>query len=69
MPDQLSAIMENGFMNSEEHRWNMKVINDVCNSRDIELIGRIPIPIIDKMDSWFWQFHERGKLTVKGCYR
>ncbi|KAL8105760.1 hypothetical protein AgCh_029525 [Apium graveolens] len=52
LPDQLSDFLVNGFMNSEERKWDMDVINNVCNSRDVELTKRIPIYKCDTRDSW-----------------
>lgn len=69
MPEQLQGITVDGFMNSEEQRWDMEVVKDICNSRDVELIKRIPIPLMDKRDSWYWLLEEEGDFTVKGCYR
>lgn len=69
IPNQFCDVLVNGFMNSEEHKWDMDVIDDVCNSSDIELIKHIPIPIVDTPDLWFWQFDDSGKFTIKSCYR
>lgn len=69
MPEQLQGITVDGFMNSEERRWDMEVVKDICNSRDVELIKRIQIPLMDKRDSWYWLLEEEGDFTVKSCYR
>lgn len=69
MPNQMCDVLVNGFMCSEEKRWDMDVITNMCNNRDVELIKRIPIPLVDTPDSWFWQFDESGSFSVKSCYR
>ncbi|XP_074342817.1 putative mitochondrial protein AtMg00310 [Apium graveolens] len=43
--------IENGSMDMDGHNWDFKVLYDICNDRDIELIRRIPIPAVDKEDS------------------
>lgn len=69
MPDQLQGITVASFMIPEERRWDMEVVNDICNSRDVELIKRIPIPLMDRRDSWYWMLEDNGEFTVKSCYR
>lgn len=51
LSDQLRNIRVSSFINLEEHVWDMDVINDVCNSRDAQLIKRVPIPMTDISDS------------------
>ncbi|XP_074342659.1 uncharacterized protein LOC141680292 [Apium graveolens] len=45
------------------------ILNDICNMRDVELIKRIPLPVRNLDDSWFWMREENGHFTVKSCYR
>ena len=52
-----------------EQRWDIDVVNDICDNRDVELIKRIPLPLSDKVDSWFWLLEEEGKFTTRSCYR
>lgn len=47
----------------------MEVIDDLFNSRDVELIKRVPIPMTDKKDAWFWILDDKGLFTVKSCYK
>lgn len=49
--------------------WDHDILNDIFNSRDRELIRRIPIPLIRQKDSWFWVLEERGMFTVKSMYK
>lgn len=69
MPHQMSQVLVNGFMCNEGKRWDLEVLNDVCNSRDMDLIKRIPIPLVDMQDSRYWYFEDSGHFTVKSCYR
>lgn len=47
----------------------MDIVQDICNERDSELIRQIPLPMQRKDDSWFWVFEDKGKFSVKSCYR
>lgn len=69
MPDHLKDITVNSLMDATGSRWDMDVIEDVFNSRDVELIKRVPLPLREKNDSWFWLFDDKGLFTVKSCYR
>lgn len=50
----MQNIMVRGLMDMEGRNWDRDVLHDICNTRDIELITRIPIPSEDRDDSWFW---------------
>ena len=41
----------------------------ICNDRDSELIQQIVISTTDRADTWFWSRDDKGKYTVKSCYR
>lgn len=56
-------------MVTRENMWDVDVLDDVFETRDVELIQRIPIQITDKIDSWYWLFDEKGEFTVRSCYR
>lgn len=50
-------------------KWDSDVIYDLFQSRDAGLIKQIPLPIQDKVDSWFWMLDEKGEYKVKSGYR
>ena len=54
MPDHLCDITVSNLMVTGEQRWDIDVLNDICDNKDVELIKRIPLPLSDKVDSWFW---------------
>ena len=54
MPDQFCDITVSSLMVTGEQRWDIDVLNDICDNKDVELIKRIPLPLSDKVDSWFW---------------
>lgn len=49
--------------------WDYDVVNDICNTRDRDLILKIPISIRCREDSWFWLLDKHSDFTVKSCYR
>lgn len=69
MPGYLSDITVSNLMLTGEPRWDINVLNDICEKRDVELIKRIPLPMADRVDSWFWLLEEGGKFTVRSVYR
>lgn len=50
-------------------QWDESVLHDILNERDVQLIKKIPIPIVPRSDSWFWLLDDSGKFIVKSCYR
>lgn len=69
MPPELQNITVRSLMVPGEYRWDEDVLNDICNARDVELIKKIPLPMIDRDDKWFWSLDDKGLFTVKSCYR
>lgn len=47
----------------------MKVVQDFFNVPDNKLIERIPIPMLENEDSWFWLLEANGQFSVKSCCR
>lgn len=66
MPDELQEITVQSLMDTN-NSWYYDILNDICNLRDKELIKRIPIPMRDREDSWFWILDDKGQFTVKSC--
>lgn len=69
MPAQLKDITVNSLMKDTGREWDVDVIEDLFNRRDADLIKRVPIPMSDKMDDWFWLLDEKGVFTVRSGYR
>ncbi|KAL8119749.1 hypothetical protein AgCh_017015 [Apium graveolens] len=69
MHDQLRDIKVRSLMDETGKRWDVEVIDDIFNTRDAELIKRIPIPMVDKQDTWFWILDDKGEFSVKSAYR
>uniref|UniRef100_A0A803Q767 RNase H type-1 domain-containing protein n=1 Tax=Cannabis sativa TaxID=3483 RepID=A0A803Q767_CANSA len=49
--------------------WDEEVLEDLFESRDVDLIGNIPLPLTPNMDSWYWAFEDYGSYSVKSAYR
>lgn len=56
-------------MNMEHTCWDFEILRGICNERDRELIKCIPIPAMERDDSWFWIRDEKGIFTVRSCYK
>lgn len=69
MPGHLQDITVRSLMDVEGKCWDRDLLNDICNTRDIELITRIPIPVQERDDSWFWLSDNKGQFSVRSCYR
>lgn len=69
MPEELRDATVAGLFDEVQERCEEEILNDICNERDRELIKQIPISRTLREDSWFWFFYEKGKFTVRNCYR
>lgn len=59
----------NSLMNIDGNGWDMDMIDSIFNNRDAELIKRVPIPMMDRQESWSWLLEDKGTFTVKSSYR
>lgn len=59
----------NNLMSMDEKSWDIDVLTDVLCLRDVELIRTIPIPLVERQDSWYWMLDETCVFSVKSCYR
>lgn len=69
MPQELENITVNSLLEVNTRAWDREVICDIFNTRDEELILKIPLPVGDRKDTWFWPLEAEGNFTVKSCYR
>lgn len=49
--------------------WDDDILDDILNERDKKLARQIPLSRRRRDDSWFWLLGDKGKFTVKSCYR
>ncbi|KAL8109885.1 hypothetical protein AgCh_025832 [Apium graveolens] len=57
---QLGNIKVSNLMKMGEMDWDVDLLSDLFCPRDIALIKRIPIPMVDESDSWYWLPDERA---------
>lgn len=69
MPQELENITVQGLMEVNTRAWDREVIHDIVNNRDEELILKIPLPVGDRNDTWFWCLETEGNFTVRSVYR
>lgn len=67
--DWMSDIKVHNLMSMDEKSWDIDVLTDILCTRDVELIKTIPIPHVERQDSWYWLLDEKGVFSVKSCYR
>ncbi|WOH11480.1 hypothetical protein DCAR_0830967 [Daucus carota subsp. sativus] len=58
-----------GLMIEGQKKWDIEVLNDICNERDKNLIQQIHVPCRKIRDSWYWLLDDKGEFSVKSCYR
>lgn len=69
MPPELENATVNGLMREGENTWDEEILRDLFNDRDVNLIQKIPLPMRQEQDSWFWPSDDKGLFTVRSCYR
>ncbi|XP_031091127.1 uncharacterized protein LOC115996126 [Ipomoea triloba] len=50
-------------------KWDLDIISEIFNHRDVALIANTPLPIANRDDKLVWMGEDRGNFTVKSCYR
>ncbi|XP_060972201.1 uncharacterized protein LOC133038159 [Cannabis sativa] len=55
------------LMSIDQDQWDMDILNDIFNERDINLIVSIPIQITEP-DIWYWKKENLGHYSVKSAY-
>lgn len=53
IPNELEKVQVTNLMNESGNGWDDKILKDIFNDRDIELINSIPISRNVQQDSWF----------------
>lgn len=55
------------LMHIGEKKWDLDVIHDIFEDRDVELILSIELGGNNK-DTWYWRFEKMGHYSVKSAY-
>ncbi|XP_030479041.1 uncharacterized mitochondrial protein AtMg00310-like [Cannabis sativa] len=57
------------LMHIDRKQWDLEVLHDLFEARDIELIMQVPLSDNVNVDSWFWGKESNGFYSVKSSYR
>lgn len=52
-----------------EKRWDLDVVRDIFNKRDVQHVINIPLSNRDIPDKQYWVFDTKGNYTVKSGYK
>ncbi|XP_074377333.1 uncharacterized protein LOC141718856 [Apium graveolens] len=63
MNQDLENIKVCDLMEDHQRKWDVDILNDLFNSRDVQLIKNIRLPSRDRKDSWLWFFDAKGEFT------
>ena len=61
--------MVSNLISSEDHCWNLPLLNDLFNSESIEAIQKIHIPLRGRADKLIWVLDSKGAFSVKFAYK
>ncbi|XP_060962178.1 uncharacterized protein LOC115725496 [Cannabis sativa] len=57
------------LMHIDRKQWDLEVLHDLFEIRDIEFIMQVPLSYNVHVDSWFWGKESNGFYSVKSSYR
>ena len=66
IPANITAATVDSLMVPNQRKWDYDVVKDIFNSRDHDLIFRIPLGSRRDHDTWFWLPDSKGLYTVRG---
>ncbi|XP_060968799.1 uncharacterized protein LOC133036276 [Cannabis sativa] len=49
--------------------WDVELSDDLFEPGDVDLICKIPLPTLPKLDTWYWSFETFGGYPVRSAYR
>lgn len=62
------ATVDN-LKDSTDRDWDENIIKEMFNTRDAQLILKLPLPVLDSPDKVIWSPKEDGAFSIKRCYR
>lgn len=69
MPEELKDLQVKDLILQNMREWDMSLIQNIYNERDVKLIRQIHIPLKEKEDGWMWLFENKGEFSVRSYYR
>ncbi|XP_074363041.1 uncharacterized protein LOC141703396 [Apium graveolens] len=65
--DAIKGQPVSSLMITDQKEWDVELLNDIFEDRDVNLILSIPIGRVE-FDSWYWNKEKLGTYTVKSAY-
>ncbi|CAH9147575.1 unnamed protein product [Cuscuta epithymum] len=65
----LHEAVVRSLMDVDGKEWDIDILNDILEGRDVDLIRRIPLSLRPVSDVKQWRWEEDGRFSVKSCYR
>ncbi|KAH9722180.1 reverse transcriptase domain-containing protein [Citrus sinensis] len=69
LPEEILMAPVCSLMVADERRWDFDVVTDLFNTRDIDLILKIPLSVRRDRDMWHWLADPGGVFSVRSCYK
>ncbi|KAH9748984.1 putative reverse transcriptase/RNA-dependent DNA polymerase [Citrus sinensis] len=69
IPANITSATVDSLMVPNQCKWDYDVVADIFNSRDRDLIFRIPLGSRWDVDTWYWLPDSKGLYMVRSCYR
>ncbi|KAH9763510.1 reverse transcriptase domain-containing protein [Citrus sinensis] len=69
LPASISSATVDSLMVPNQRRWDFDAVDDIFNTRDRDLIRRIPLSSRVDKDNWFWLPDSKGLYSVRSCYK
>ena len=67
--EELVVAPVNSLMMPNQRAWDYDVVSNIFNSRDKELIMKIPLSSRRDDDVWCWLADPRGCYLIRSCYK
>lgn len=66
--DSLHDVQVRSLLNAEGTTWDEKIVFDVFNDGDANLICGLPLSRSCRADAWLWSLDPRGSYSVRSTY-
>ncbi|KAH9705863.1 putative reverse transcriptase/RNA-dependent DNA polymerase [Citrus sinensis] len=69
LPEEIVMAPVCSLMVVDERRWDYDVVTNLFNTRDRDLILKIPLSVRRDHDLWHWLVDPGGVFSVRSCYK